>query len=55
MHPQMPGYDSLLLHLLQKPTPEIFPMPLVREVQEAGDLNQMQATALTFYVMAEYC
>lgn len=54
MHLQMPRYDSLLLHLLQKPTPEIFPTPLVREVQEAGNLDQTQATALT-YVMAEYC
>lgn len=26
----MPGFDSLLLHLLQNPTPEIFPAPLVR-------------------------
>lgn len=35
IHPQMPGFDSLLLHLLQKPTPEIF---------SSGESNQRQVT-----------
>lgn len=46
-------YDSLLLQLLQKPTPEILPDPLVRGT--TGRWPKPDGSYRSFYVMTEYC